>query len=78
MQAQQSLFFTSLLVLSVIVSTVQTITPLPSSSRSEDYRGSGRIENAYRGSGRVEMTYRGSGRVDVAQAMSFLNHASIL
>ena len=65
MQAQLSLLLTSLLVLSAIVSTVQTLTPPPSPSLS-DYRGSGRIENAYRGSGRMEMTYRGSGRVDVA------------
>ena len=65
MQAQQSLLLTSLLVLSAVVSTVQTLTPLPSPSLS-DYRGSGRIENAYRGSGRVEIAYRGSGRVDVA------------
>jgi hypothetical protein len=63
MQAQHSLLLTSLLVLSAIVSTVQTLAPSPSSS---DYRGSGRIENAYRGSGRVDMAYRGSGRVDMA------------
>ena len=62
MQAQHSLLLTSLLVLSAIVSTVQTLAP----SSSSDYRGSGRIENAYRGSGLVEMAYRGSGRVDVA------------
>ena len=63
MQAQHSLLFTSLLVLSAIVGTVQTLTPPPSSS---DYRGSGRIENAYRGSGRMDVAYRGSGRIDVA------------
>ena len=60
MQAQHSLLFTSLLMLSAIVSTIQTLTP-----SSSDYRGSGRIENAYRGSGRVEVAYRGSGRVEV-------------
>ena len=60
MQAQHSLLLTSLLVLSAIVSTVQTLAP-----SSSDYRGSGRLENAYRGSGRVEVAYRGSGRVDV-------------
>lgn len=64
MQAQHSLLFTSLLVLSAIVGTVQTLTPPPSSL--SDYRGSGRIENAYRGSGRVDVAYRGSGRIDVA------------
>ena len=77
MQAQHSLLLTSLLVLSAVVSTVQTLTPLPSSSLS-DYRGSGRIENAYRGSGRMEMAYRGSGRVNLAQTMPSLNHTSIL
>ena len=62
MQAQHSLVLTSLIVLCAIVSTVQTRSP----SSSEDYRGSGRIENAYRGSGRVEIAHRGSGRMEMA------------
>ena len=52
MQAQHSLIFTSFLLLYAIVSIVQT----RSTSSSEDYRGSGRLEIAYRGSGRVDAT----------------------